>query len=89
MPSKSRHSHRKKAFKAGRKGAPVTQATADEKSAAGEQVRPAVPARAASATMKAAPVALRHYPYIKKELGWIGILSVIIFIILAVLYIVL
>ena len=89
MPSKSRHSHRKKSFKAGRKVTPVTQATSQEKPAAGEQVKPAVPARAVSATMKAVPVALRQYPYVKKELAWVGILAVIIFIILAILYVVL
>ena len=89
MPSKSRHSHRKKSFKAARQVTPVTQSTAAEKPAAGAQVKTAVPARAVSAPMKAVPVALRQYPHVKKEMAWIGILAVIIFIILAILYVVL
>ena len=90
MPNKSRHSHRKKSFKPAGKEAPAAQTAAQPNVASqappAEQYKTPVHLRAASpATTRTAPVAVARYPYVKKELLFIGILAVIILVILVVL----
>jgi len=89
MPSKSRHSHRKKSFKVDRKAGPAVPASAVTKPAVSTPYRPATASRPAPAAARSSPAAVMQYPYIKKELMWIGIIAAIILIILVVLYLVL
>lgn len=85
MPSKSRHSHRKKSFKAGGKGAAVTaqpSAVTAARPVAGETFKSTSLPRTATPA-----AAVTQYPFIKKELALTGILAAITLIIMVILYV--
>ncbi len=89
MPSKSRHSQRKKSFKTSNKARQDSPAAAASTPVAGAPYQSTPTLRTVSTAGKAATATAMQYPFVKKELMWIGILAAIIIIALVVLRLVL
>lgn len=85
MPSKSRHSRRKKSFKVSKRTAPVAAVATEQKGTAVPQHQAVVRPRMATPATKSSAIATMTYPFISAELTRIGIISGAIIIILLVL----